>query len=118
MFSFLILGLVLYLSKQKTKRRQSKTSSNSKQKNLSSVPSMRQMTLTQLFDPIESPKSTVASTPVKQEPNTPSNNTTMFMPESLIGLAQPSESTSDNENDEVTSFLCFNHIEFYNFRII
>ncbi|CAF0918379.1 unnamed protein product [Rotaria sp. Silwood1] len=86
----------------KTKRRQSKTSSNSKQKKLSSIPSMRQMTMTQLFDPMESPKSTRTSisTSIKQEPETLGNDTIMYMPESLIGLAQPSESISDNENDQ------------------
>ncbi|CAF4373141.1 unnamed protein product, partial [Adineta steineri] len=48
----------------KTKRRQPKTLSNSKQTNSS----MRQLTMTQLFDSFESPKSTVNSTPIKQEP--------------------------------------------------
>ena len=85
----------------KTKRRQSKTSSNSKQNRLSSNPSMRQMTMTQLFDPMESPQSTTNSTPVKQEPQTPVDDTVMFMPESLVGLAQPSDTTSDHENDQV-----------------
>ncbi|CAF2428122.1 unnamed protein product [Rotaria sp. Silwood2] len=86
----------------KTKRRQSKTSSNSKQKKLSSIPSMRQMTMTQLFDPIESPKSTrtSTSTSIKQEPDIPGNDTIMYIPESLIGLAQPSESMSDNESEQ------------------
>lgn len=62
---------------------------------------MRQMTMTQLFDPIESPKSTKTSTPIKLEPNTPSNDSLIFIPESLIGLAQPSESLSDDENEQV-----------------
>ncbi|CAF2843826.1 unnamed protein product [Rotaria sp. Silwood2] len=86
----------------KTKRCQSKTSSNSKQKKLSSIPSMRQMTMTQLFDPIESPKSTrtSTSTSLKQEPDIPGNDTIMYIPESLIGLAQPSESMSDNESEQ------------------
>ncbi|CAF3775481.1 unnamed protein product [Rotaria sordida] len=84
----------------KTKRRQSKNSSNSKQKKLSSIPSMRQMTMTQLFDPLESPKSIETSTSIKQEPETLSNDTIMYMPESLIGLAQPSESMSDNDNEQ------------------
>jgi hypothetical protein len=59
------------------------------------------MTMTQLFDPIESPKSITNSTSIKQEPNTPADDTMIFMPESLIGLAQPSESISDNENEQV-----------------
>ncbi|CAF3458783.1 unnamed protein product [Rotaria socialis] len=84
----------------KTKRPYSKTSSKSKQKKLSSISSMRQMTLTQLFDPMDSSRSTTSSTPMKQEPETPGNDTTMFMPESLIGLAQPSESMFDNENEQ------------------
>ena len=62
---------------------------------------MRQMTMTQLFDPIESPRSATNSTSIKQEPSTPSDDTMMFMPESLIGLAQPSESMSDTENEQV-----------------
>lgn len=66
---------------------------------------MRQMTLTQLFDPIESPRSRNNSTFIKNEPNTPLSDTTMFMPESLIGLAQPSESLSDTENEPVLSLL-------------
>ncbi|CAF0848261.1 unnamed protein product [Adineta steineri] len=80
----------------KTKRRQPKTSSNSKQTNSS----MRQLTMTQLFDSFESPKSTVNSTPIKQEPETQADDTVIFMPESIIGLAQPSASTSDDENDQ------------------
>ena len=59
------------------------------------------MTMTQLFDPIESPRSATKSTPIKQEPQSPIDDTVMFMPESLIGLAQPSDSTSDYENELV-----------------
>jgi len=59
------------------------------------------MTMTQLFDRIESPKLNTNSTPIKQEPNTPSDDTIIFMPESLIGLAEPSESMSDTENEQV-----------------
>jgi hypothetical protein len=62
---------------------------------------MHQMTMTQLFDRIESPKLNTNSTPIKQEPNTPSDDTIIFMPESLIGLAEPSESMSDTENEQV-----------------
>jgi hypothetical protein len=51
---------------------------------------MHQMTMTQLFDPVESPQSTI-----KQEPETQTDDTVMHMPESLVGLAQPSESMSD-----------------------
>jgi len=68
--------------------------------------------MTQLFDPIESPRSTDNnSTFIKNEPNTPSADTTMFMPQSLIGLAQPSESLSDIENEQVISFnsSCFSN---------
>lgn len=62
--------------------------------------------MTQLFDPIESPRSTDNnSTFIKNEPNTPSADTTMLMPQSLIGLAQPSESLSDIENEQVISFV-------------
>jgi len=61
---------------------------------------MRQLTMTQLFDHTELPTSPTNLTSIKQEPNTPSDDTTMFMPESLIGLAQPSESMSDIENDQ------------------
>jgi hypothetical protein len=90
-----------FLFQPKTKRRQSKTSSNSKQKNLSLIQPLRQMTMTQIFHPIESPKSNTDLTPIKQEPSTPSDDTIMFMPESLIGLAQPSELTFDSENEQV-----------------
>jgi hypothetical protein len=62
---------------------------------------MHQMTMTQLFDPIESPRSATISTPIKQEPQSPIDDTVMFMPESLVGLAQPSGSTSDYENEQV-----------------
>lgn len=63
---------------------------------------MRQMTMTQLFDPIESPQITRKKTnSIKQEPNTPSDDTLMFMPESLIGLAEPSESLSNTDNEQV-----------------
>ena len=80
---------------------------------------MRQMTMTQLFDAVESSKSTTTSTPIKQEPETPSDDTMFFMPESLIGLAQPSESMSDNENQQVNFISNFEPlIETFNFRII
>jgi len=59
------------------------------------------MTMTQLFQPMESPKSNTDLTPIKQEPSTPSDDTIMFMPESLIGLAQPSELMFDIENEQV-----------------
>ena len=63
---------------------------------------MRQMTMTQLFDPIESPRTTIRKSDfVKQEPKTPSDDTTMFMPESLIGLAQPSD--TDNEHVKINA---------------
>jgi hypothetical protein len=65
---------------------------------------MRQMTMTQLFNPIESPTNL---TSVKQEPHTPSDDTMIFMPESLIGLAEPSESISDNESEQVKFILNF-----------
>jgi hypothetical protein len=57
--------------------------------------------MTQLFDPVESPQSSANSTPIKQEPRTPIDDTVMFMPESLVGLAQPSDSMSDDGNEEV-----------------
>lgn len=79
---------------------------------------MRQMTMTQLFDPIESPRSRNNSTFIKNEPNTPSADTTMFMPESLIGLAQPTESLSDIENEQVTSCLIILKKSLSSFRII
>jgi len=50
---------------------------------------------------MESPKSNTDLTPIKQEPSTPSDDTIMFMPESLIGLAQPSELMFDIENEQV-----------------
>ena len=66
---------------------------------------MRQMTMTQLFDSVESPRPRNNSTFIKQEPNTPSDDTMMFMPESLIGLAQPTDSMSNTEDEQV-KFLC------------
>ncbi len=79
---------------------------------------MRQMTMTQLFDPVESPKSRTASPPVKQEPNTPPDNSMLFMPESLIGLAQPSESMSDTENNQVKLFVRFHSFTINHLRIL
>ena len=63
------------------------------------------MTMTQLFDPIETPKPAKRSNSVKQEPTTPSDDTSMFMPESLIGLAQRSESISNTDNEQVKHLL-------------
>ncbi len=97
MFAFTIL----FNFQPKTKRRRLKTSSKQKRKSLSSISPMRQMTMTQLFGPVESPKSSTNSTPIKREPETPTDDTAVFMPESLIGLAQPSESMSDDENEQV-----------------
>ncbi|CAF1605314.1 unnamed protein product [Adineta ricciae] len=76
----------------KAKRRQS----NGKRNTTSAETSLRQMTLTQLFDPAPSPRN---SSPVKREPETPDNDTTTFMPESLIGLAQ----LSDDEDQPLPS---------------
>lgn len=77
------------------------------------------MTMTQLFDPIELSRSTTDSSSIKQEPSTPSDDTMMFMPESMIGLAQPSGSISDNENDRVKIYFQFLIIsKMYSFRII
>jgi hypothetical protein len=68
---------------------------------------MRQMTMTQLFDPIESPQSTRDFSSVKQEPNTPTDDAMMFMPESIIGLAQPSGQISDTESEQVKIYFSF-----------
>lgn len=59
---------------------------------------MRQMTMTQIFDPIDSSPSTSDNTTViKNEPCTPSNDSMTFVPESQIGLAEP----SDNPDERV-----------------
>ena len=61
--------------------------------------------MTQLFDPIELPESSTNSMSVKQEPTTPVNDTMMSVLESLVGLAQPFETMSNNENEQV-KFIC------------
>lgn len=84
------------------KRRPSKSPASTKQKKTSLKSPLRQMTMTQLFDPVESPSvRTNRSTLVKNEPNTPSDDTSMFIPESLVGLAQPLASASDQDDDQV-----------------
>ena len=56
--------------------------------------SMRQMTMTQLFDPMESPQSTTTTT-IKNEPCTPLNESLTCIPESLVGLAEPLDSPDE-----------------------
>lgn len=59
------------------------------------------MTMTQLFDGIESPRSSLNKTIVKHEPNTPGDETMLNMPESLVGLAERSASTLDYNDYQV-----------------
>lgn len=51
--------------------------------------------MTELFNRRPSPNS--PATTIKKETSTPSDDTSMFIPESLVGLAQPSASDQDDE---------------------
>lgn len=54
--------------------------------------------MTELFNRRSSPIS--PTTTIKKEASTPSEDTSMFIPESLVGLAQPSASDQDDEQVE------------------
>jgi hypothetical protein len=65
------------------------------------------MTMTQLFDPIEP----IMNTILKKEPETPLIDRTMFMPESLIGLAQPLHDQCDEVKFDFAAYRYSCHLQ-------
>lgn len=61
---------------------------------------MRQITMTQLFEPVESSRTSLNQTTMKDEPHTLNDDTILNMPESLIGLAERSLSPFNAEDED------------------
>jgi hypothetical protein len=65
----------------------------------------------QQFDRIESPTSVDEHCSIKNELTSSIEDTTMFIPDSLVGLAEPAEFTSDIDDDRRVIIIDRNRVQ-------